>query len=130
MLFRSVLLSSLAGAAVLAAREAVVALYTRDGAVVAAALPLLAFVAVFHVADATQTIAAFVLRAWRIATLPLVINTAALWGVGLGGGYALAFGAQGAGARGFWTAATVGLSLTALALAGLLAHATRRHATA
>ena len=31
--------------------------------VIAAALPLLAWVAVFHVADAAQTIAAFVLRA-------------------------------------------------------------------
>ena len=36
--------------------------------IVAAALPLLAWVALFHVADAAQTIAAFVLRAYRIAT--------------------------------------------------------------
>jgi MATE family multidrug resistance protein len=58
----------------------------------AAALPLLAWVALFHVADAMQTVAAFVLRAWRIATVPVVIYAVvALWGVGLGGGYLLAF---------------------------------------
>ena len=48
-------------------------LHRRRRSIVAAALPLLAWVAVFHVADAAQTVAAFVLRAYRIATVPLVI---------------------------------------------------------
>jgi MATE family multidrug resistance protein len=80
----------------------------------------------FHTADAVQTAAAFVLRAWRIATLPTVIYVLALWGVGLGGGYGLAFGLgeraplAWQGARGFWVASTAGLTLAALALAGLL----------
>ncbi|WP_242481105.1 MATE family efflux transporter [Rubrivivax gelatinosus] len=113
-------------------REPVVGLYTGDAAVVAAALPLLAFVAVFHIADAMQTVAAFVLRAWRIATVPLVINATALWGVGLGGGYLLAFDPAGVlpaalhGARGFWVASTVGLILTAAALTAFLAWTMRR----
>ena len=47
--------------------------------------------ALFHIADAAQTMAAFVLRAYRIATVPLVIYAVAMWGVGLGGGYVLAF---------------------------------------
>lgn len=119
--------AGLSGLVVLLAREAVVGLYTSDVAVAAAALPLLAYVAVFHLADALQTIVAFVLRAWRIATLPLVINAAALWGVGLGGGYALAFGpGAGRGAAGFWLAATTGLALTAIALVALLARVTRQ----
>ena len=40
--------------------------------------------------------AAFVLRAWRIATLPTLIYVLALWGVGLGGGNLLAFDLGGA----------------------------------
>ena len=129
-------IAAVLGGAVFLGREAVVALYARDAAVVAAALPLLAFVALFHIADAAQTIAAFVLRAWRIATIPLLVNATALWGVGLGGGFVLAFGGHTwvplawRGAAGFWTAATAGLVLTALALTGLLAHVMRRQRAA
>lgn len=114
------LVAALLGGSVLALRPQVVALYTRDAAVAAAALPLLAFVVVFHVADAMQTVSSFVLRAWRIATVPLVINATALWGVGLGGGYWLAFGRD-EGAPGFWAASTAGLLLTAVALASFQA---------
>lgn len=116
------------GSVVFFAREAVVHLYTADAAVIAAVLPLLAWVAVFHLADAAQGIAAFVLRAWRIATVPVVIFVVALWGVGLGGGYLLAFDPLGAvpaalqGARGFWIASTAGLLVAAVALNALLAH--------
>ena len=66
------------------------------------------------------------LRAYRITTVPLVIYVAALWGVGLAGGYAVAFNSTGftppslQGAQGFWSAATVGLSLAAAALCGFL----------
>ena len=115
------------GATVFVGRSQVVGLYTSNPAVVAAALPLLAWVVLFHAADAVQTAAAFVLRAWRVATLPTVIYVLALWGVGLGGGYGLAFGLgeraplAWQGARGFWVASTAGLTLAALALAGLLA---------
>jgi MATE family multidrug resistance protein len=110
----------------------VVRLYTDDAAVIAAALPLLAWVALFHTADAAQCVASFVLRAYRIATLPMLIFAVSLWGVGLGGGYVLAFDLSGhtpralLGARGFWTASTAGLVLAALALSGLLALVLRR----
>ncbi len=67
------LIAAVLGSAVYLLREAVVGLYTANPVIVAAALPLLAWVALFHVADAAQTIAAFVLRAYRIATVPLVI---------------------------------------------------------
>ncbi|MDO9286504.1 MAG: MATE family efflux transporter [Aquabacterium sp.] len=130
--------SLVVGGSVFFGREGVVRLYTDNPAVVAAALPLLAWVALFHAADAVQTLAAFVLRAWRIATLPTVIYVLALWGVGLGGGYALAFNLGGAvpaawqGARGYWIASTAGLTVAAVALAGLLAwvlaQQRRRHA--
>ena len=76
-------------------RHSVLRLYTDDAAVIAAALPLLAWVALFHTADAAQCVAAFVLRAYRIATLPMLIFAVSLWGVGLGGGYVLAFDLSG-----------------------------------
>jgi MATE family multidrug resistance protein len=107
-------------------REGIVALYTSDAAVVAAALPLLAWLALFHIADAAQTMTAAVLRACKVATLPVVIYVAALWGVGLGGGWLLAFDTSGTvpaalrGAPGFWFMSTMGLVLSALALAWLM----------
>jgi MATE family multidrug resistance protein len=77
-------LAALVGSGVYLARTPVLELYTRDAAVVAATLPLLAWLAVFHVADAVQTVVAFTLRAWRIATAPMVVYAVSLWGVGLG----------------------------------------------
>ncbi|HEV8691434.1 MAG TPA: MATE family efflux transporter [Ideonella sp.] len=115
------------GGVVFVSRSGVVGLYTGDAAVAAAALPLLAWMVVFHLADAVQTIAAFVLRAWRIATLPMFIYAVAMWGVGLGGGYTLAFDLTGntpsdlLGAPGFWAASTSGLIVAGLGLAGLMA---------
>jgi MATE family multidrug resistance protein len=110
------------GGAVFANREAVVQLYTANPRVVAAALPLVAWLGLLHVGDAAQAVTGFVLRSWRIATVPLLIYAVSLWGVGLGGGYALAFDLPGnvpaalQGARGFWIAATAGLALAGVAL--------------
>lgn len=123
--------AALLGAAVFVLREPILRVYTDDAAVIAAALPLLAWVALFHVADAAQTVAAFVLRAWRIATVPLIVYVLALWGVGLGGGYWLAFVWADAprllqGAQGYWAASTAGLTLAAFALAGYLGAMLRR----
>jgi multidrug resistance protein, MATE family len=118
--------ASVMGLLVFVAREPVLGLYTRNAAVVQAAMPLLAWMAVFHVADAAQTIAAFVLRAYKVATAPVIIYVAALWGVGLGGGYLLAFNIGGQvptalhGAPGFWFASTAGLVLAGLALSGFM----------
>ena len=120
------------GLAVLLARAPIVGLYTRDAAVIAAALPLLAWVAVFHIADAAQTIAAFVLRAYKVTAVPVLIFVAALWGVGMGGGYLLAFNVTGGvpvalrGAPGFWFASTLGLVLAGVLLTGLMAWAFRQ----
>ncbi|MEF7613354.1 MATE family efflux transporter [Aquincola sp. MAHUQ-54] len=127
-------LAAAVGLLVLVSREWVVRAYTADPVIVAAALPLLAWVAVFHMGDAMQCLASFVLRAYRIATVPLLIYASAIWGIGLGGGYALVFGwADGApaavqGAPGFWAASTAGLVAAALGLVGLLAWVQRQRA--
>lgn len=115
------------GGLVFFAREQVLGVYTPDPLIVAAALPLLVWVWLFHVGDAGQTLAAFVLRAHHVATAPLVIYALAIWGVGMGGGYFLAFHPAPwvpqslRGAAGFWSAATAGLVLAASGLSAFLA---------
>jgi MATE family multidrug resistance protein len=127
-----IVIAALLGGAVFIARGAVVGLYTDQAAIAAAALPLLAWVALFHTLDAAQGVLSFVLRAWRIATVPVLIYASAIWGIGLGGGYLLAFDTSGfvpdalRGARGFWIGATVGLGVTAIALAAFLAWVLRQ----
>jgi MATE family multidrug resistance protein len=108
------------GAVVALGREPIIALYTSNASTAAAALPLLVWVWFFHLGDALQTVAAYVLRAYQVATLPMIIYVIALWGLGIGGGYFLAFGRDGAGAVGFWQAATAGLLMAALLLSLLL----------
>ena len=121
------------GLAAYLGRDAITRAYTDNPVILAAAVPLLTWVALFHFADATQAVTAFVLRAYRIVTLPLVVNTVALWGVGIGGGYLLAFDRSGrvpaelVAAPGFWAAATLALVVAALALLALQVHTFRRH---
>jgi MATE family multidrug resistance protein len=125
-------IATLMGLAVFVLRQPVLGLYTNDAAVLAAALPLVAWLAVFHTADAAQTIAAFVLRAYKITLVSVLIYVAALWGVGLGGGYWLAFNVGGLtpaalrGAPGYWFASTAGLVVAGVALTAVLAVVLRR----
>ena len=128
----AVLIAAVIGAAIYLLRRQVVGLYTSDAVIVAAAVPLLAWVALFHIADAAQTVAAFVLRAWRITTVPMVVYVVALWGIGLGGGFVFAFDKLGIsprwmqGAQGFWAMSTIGLTSAALGLVAYLAAKLRR----
>ncbi len=124
----------LMGIGVYLGREAVLGLYTGDRIVIAAALPLIAWLVIFHLADAVQAITAAVLRAYRIATVPVLIYVAALWGVGLGGGTLLAFNIGGGvppalqGAPGYWVAATAGLVVAGALLTGFMAWVLRASA--
>jgi MATE family, multidrug efflux pump len=61
-------------------RGGIVHLYSRDPAVAAMALTLIPYLAAFHFFDALQTVASFVLRAYKLAMAPTVIHAAALWG--------------------------------------------------
>jgi MATE family multidrug resistance protein len=130
------LIAAAFGAVVYGLRDPVLRLYSQDAAVLAAATPLVAWLVIFHIGDALQTVAAFVLRAYKIATLPMIIYVAALWGVGLGGGGLLAFNVPGGvpaalqGAGGFWFAATAGIVLAGALLSGLMAMVFRRQQNA
>jgi len=109
----------IAGSLILAwAAPGIAGLYSSDPEVRLVASTLIAYVAVYHFFDALQAVAVNVLRGYKKTTVPMVIYVVALWGVGLGGGYLLAFTdtlAAPMGARGFWLAA-----LLSLALAGSL----------
>jgi multidrug resistance protein, MATE family len=93
-------------------------LYTRDADVAALAAPLALMVAVFHIFDATNAVAANNARAYKKAVVPMIAFALALWVVGLGGGYWLAFaespGAPRLQAQGFWIGAIGGMALSAM----------------
>ena len=99
----------------------IVRLYSRDPAVAAIALTLIPYLAAFHFFDAVQTVASFVLRAYKLAMAPTVIHAAALWGLGVVGGYLVAFGGLWGppwGIAGMWLMQSVALALAALLLVG------------
>lgn len=105
--------------------------YSVNPAVVALASSLLVWVAFYHLADATQALCAFLLRCYRITITPLALYGVLLWGLGLYGGYQLAYagiGTMGAtqSAVSFWTASTIALWLVALCLLLVLWLAVRK----
>ncbi len=113
-------------ATILLGKTQILAAYSNDASVIAAALPLIVWIAAFHLFDAAQTVLSFSLRAYQVSTLPMGIYAVSLWGIGLGGGAWLTFGAElgapsqyFAGALGFWVATTAGLAIAALALGWL-----------
>ncbi len=136
-LFTAVGLAAILSAFVLLARPWIVPVYTSSPEVAAIALGLLAWVSVYHLADATQTVSIFVLRSYRITFTPLLVYCGLLWGMGLWGGYQLAY--QGLGSWGamqspiaFWMCAAGALLLAAACFVTLLNHVTLkavRHST-
>jgi multidrug resistance protein, MATE family len=80
------------GAIVLLTRHIIASHFSTNADVIALASTLLAFVAFYHVPDGLQIMGMFMLRCYKITLLPLVVYTVFLWGIGLGGGYWLAYG--------------------------------------
>jgi len=102
-------------------RAGIVGLYTRDPGVASNALNLVPYLAAFHFFDAMQAVASFVLRAYKLAIAPTVVHAVALWGVGVIGGYFVAFdGLLGLpwGLAGMWLMQAVALALAATLLVG------------
>jgi MATE family multidrug resistance protein len=118
-------------AVVLLARHGIAALYSADRNVSAIAAGLLALVALYHCGDAIQALCVFVLRSYRVAVAPLVAYCVLLWGVGVVGGYRLAYRGLGAwpalqSPRAFWIASSVALAMLAVILPLILWRAVRR----
>lgn len=101
-------------------------LYTRDLDVRAIATHLLGFVAFYQLLDGAQVVIVNALRGYKIAFIPMLVYTVALWGIGLGGGYLVGLTrfapadrlglATPMGASGFWLAAVVSLLAAAAIL--------------
>jgi MATE family multidrug resistance protein len=114
-------LATVLGALLWLAAQAVIGAYTSDPAVRAVALSLIAYVAIYQVFDALQTVAAYALRGYQITFVPMFVHIVCFWLVGLLGGWWLAFGiAAPLGVAGFWIAALASLVLAAALLGGLL----------
>ena len=121
----------LTAAVLLIGRPLILAAYTDDSAVAAVATTLLAVLPLFHLFDSMQCINSYLLRAYKIAVVPLILQTVALAGVGLVGGWWFGFGpGQGGidglrellvpgspqGAGSMWLMAMFGLALSAALL--------------
>ncbi len=116
------LLATALGLAVTLGARPLVAAYSDDLAVRAVALSLIGYAAVFHFFDATQTLASFALRGYKVTMGPMLVHALCFWGIGLGGGYWLAFRAAAPmGAAGFWLASTASLMVAALLVGAYLA---------
>lgn len=104
--------------AIFLARSLIPGWYSDSPEVRTAASALLAWVAFYHVADATQAVSAFLLRCYRITLMPLLLYSVGLWGLGLFGGYQLTYKGLGGyesmqTAQGFWAASTIAIGLVA-----------------
>lgn len=114
---------------VISGRPLILAAYTDDLQVAAMAAALFQIVPYFHFCDAMQCINSYLLRAYKIAVVPLLMQVIALTGIGLIGGWWLGFGSlagslqpvinvvmPGApvGASSMWLMAVIGLGLAAL----------------
>ena len=100
------------------AKNTIAGAYSPNPQVIALTASLLVWVALYHLADAVQTVCVFILRSYRITVAPLLVYCLLLWGAGLGGGYRLAY--QGIGPwpawhspAPFWAASTLALAVTA-----------------
>ncbi|HEY8357960.1 MAG TPA: MATE family efflux transporter, partial [Ramlibacter sp.] len=131
--FRMGLGAALALAAlILAGRDGLAAMYSADPQVAALAAGLLGWVAVYHLGDAAQALCVFVLRCYRVAVAPLVAYCVLLWGVGVVGGYLLAYRGLGPWPAqhtpmAFWIASSFALALLAVILPLILWRAVRSY---
>ncbi len=104
--------------------------YSEDTQVLALAAVLLIYAAVFQLFDATQVIAAGILRGYKVTRTPMIIHLTAFWVVGLPLGYAMTFGAgsliTARGVVGYWEALVVALGFTACLLTWQFVRVSRR----
>lgn len=77
---------------VMVARPQIIDIYTSDSAIAAMAYALLTILPFMHTSDALQCMLSYILRAHKIATMPFVIQTGSLFGIGLLGGWYFGFG--------------------------------------
>ena len=107
--------------------------YTHDAEVIALCAQLLLLAAVFQLSDATQVITSCAIRGYKVTRTPMVIHLTAFWVFSLPLGYTLGLApkwlpwapAHPMGARGFWIALILGLTIAAVGLVLLLRRVAR-----
>ena len=114
---------------VMGGRPVILAAYTDNLQVAAMAAALLQVLPYFHLCDAMQCINSYLLRAYKVAVVPLLMQIFALTGLGLVGGWWLGFGPMAGslqpvldvimpgaptGAASMWLMAAIGLGLSAV----------------
>ena len=100
--------------------QLLLATFTRDARVVGLGTSLLAVAALFQLFDGLQVVATGILRGVGDTRVPMAMNLAAHWLLGLPVGYALALSA-GWGVVGLWIGLSVGLISVGIALTGVWA---------
>jgi MATE family multidrug resistance protein len=109
---------SILAAFLLLTRHWIASHFSANPDVVELASTLLVFVAFYHVPDGLQIMGMFMLRCYKVTLMPLIVYTVFLWGIGLAGGYYLAYGSDFApfmqNPSAFWFTAIVSLSLVAM----------------
>lgn len=125
-------------------RPLILQAYTDNAEVAAVAATLLQVIPLFHLCDAMQCINSYLLRAYKVAVVPLVLQVVALGLFGLGGGWLFGFGplrgqldavrtlllpGSPVGAGSMWFMAMGGLGLSAVLLHIWYRHIVRRSLT-
>jgi len=119
-------LSAILGGLLWVFREPLIGLYSTDPIVRQVGLSLIVFMAAYQLFDAAQTVAAHALRGYKITFVPMLVHVAAFWGIGLAGGWWLAFREQSPlGAAGFWLASLLSLIAAAVFLVAMMWSAMR-----
>jgi multidrug resistance protein, MATE family len=113
------------GAVFIAAPRPLIALFTRDEAVLVLGGSLLFIAAVFQLFDGLQGVVTGTLRGLGDTRTPMVTNLAAHWLIGLPIGYWLCFSA-GWGARGLWWGLSLGLIVAGVVLTTVWARSVAR----
>ena len=132
--------AALTAGVLILAKKPILSIYTDEARVALVAAVLLQILPWFHLCDAMQCISTYLLRAYKVAVVPMILQVFALTGLGLAGGWWLGFGpmagrldpalahiAPGApsGAGSLWIMATIGLGISAVLLFGWYRHIVR-----
>ncbi len=93
--------------------ENIVQIYTDEIKVTEIAVQLIMIAAIFQISDGVQVSSAGALRGLKDTQIPMFVNIAAYWGVGISLGYFLGM-VQNFGANGLWIGMIAGLTVAAV----------------
>lgn len=96
-------------------RNELASIYTNDIDVIAIAVNIIIFAAVYQLFDFSQCIASYALRGYKITRIPMVIHAISFWLLGLIPGYFCAYTLN-MGIYGFWTTLVFSLIIASIAL--------------